>query len=285
MAKKKIDTRLAGLDASVYVARTFADSPWLHYGMWEPGERPTMPTLRHAQERYVEKLLSLFPPPPQRVLDIGGGTGEMAGLLSERGYQVEMLTPSEVQVEAARDRWGDKIVVHHSRFEDFPDTQTFDVLLFSESFQYVSMKGTMRRLAGLLNPGGVVIIADCFRTDAYKRGDLMPGGGHKYSRFIEEVEAHGLEIVSNLDVTEAVAPSMILDQQLYRDVLSPIFGQLDSGLRVSRPLLHWFLRTGFRLMTKSETRDRLQKRLEAEYRSPENFKRANTYRFVVLRPR
>ena len=107
---QRYDSRHTGLDAYVLASKTFADSPWLHYGMWEPGERVVMPNVRRAQERYVEHLLALLPPAPASVLDIGGGTGELAKLMVKKGYQIELITPSPVQAEAARGKLAPEIV-------------------------------------------------------------------------------------------------------------------------------------------------------------------------------
>ncbi|HHG90441.1 MAG TPA: class I SAM-dependent methyltransferase [Devosia sp.] len=281
---KKFDTKTEGLDAYVYMAKVFADSPWLHYGLWEPGERVVVPNVRQAQERYVEKLIGLFPPAPLAVLDVGGGTGEMAALLQSRGYEVDMLTPSSVQVEEARKKLAAERV-HHCRFEEFSGEKKFDVVLFSESFQYVPLGDSLPRLEALLNEGGIVVIADCFRNDNFRKGELVPGGGHIFSEFVRGVEVNGLEIVGDVDVTEGVAPTMQIDQQFYRGFLAPVVKQISEGLARSRPIVHWFLARGFNIFTSKDTRNRLQERFKADYRSPENFKRVNTYRFLTLRAR
>lgn len=281
---KRFDTRTEGLDAYVYMAKTFADTPWLHYGMWLPDERVTVPNLRGAQERYVEKLLTLLPASPAEIFDIGGGTGEMAAVMRDKGYGVEMLTPSSVQIEAARERLGPEVVLHHAPFEEYEGQKKFDALLFSESFQYVPLEHSLGRAKDLLNENGIVVIADCFRKDNFE-GGLVPGGGHKFSEFAAVAENYGLEIVTDMDVTEDVAPSMMIDQNFYRGFVSPMVDQLSAGLKQSKPFLHWLAALGFKLFTSKDVRYRLKERLKADYRSPENFKSVNTYRFLVLRPR
>lgn len=280
---KKFDTKTEGLDAYVYMAKTFADTPWLHYGMWEYGERIVVPNVRRAQERYVDKLLSLLPPAPARIFDIGGGTGEMAAVLIERGYDVEMLTPSAVQIAAARERLGADAILHHKRFEDYDGSGKFDILLFSESFQYVPLADSLPRFRDLLSDQGVVVIADCFRSEGYK-GGLAPGGGHPFGAFSAAVSANGFEVVTDWDVTEAVAPSMIIDQNFYRGFLAPLIDQISSGLKASRPIVHWFASAGYKLFTSADARYRMRERLKADYRSPEKFREVNTYRFLLLKP-
>lgn len=281
---KKIDTKNGGLDIYVHMAKTFADTPWLHYGMWEPDERVVMPNVRRAQERYVDKLMSIMPAAPASVLDIGGGTGAMAAYMISKGYNVEMLTPSAIQVEEARKNMDTQTAVHHTSFENFETDKRFDICLFSESFQYIPLKDSLPRIRDLLNEGGSLVIADCFRKDSYN-GELAPGSGHKISDFEAMADELGLEIVHNIDVTESVAPSMIIDQNLYRGFLAPLVDQIGTGLKNTRPILHWFLGVGYKMFTSKDARYRMQERLKADYRSPENFKSVNTYRFLVVTPR
>jgi SAM-dependent methyltransferase len=51
--------------------------------------------------RTLELLDRLLPPPPARVLDVGGGTGVYAVPLSERGYTVDLVDPIKSHVERA----------------------------------------------------------------------------------------------------------------------------------------------------------------------------------------
>ena len=278
----KLDTKTEGLDLYVHVARTFADSPWLHYGLWEPGEKPNIPQLRMAQERYVDKLLALIPPAPARLLDIGGGTGEMARVLLDKGYTVEMITPSHLQAEVAAEKLGPNARVHETKFEDFEGQGPFDICLFSESFQYVDLGRSLEKLKNILAPNGKVIIADCFRSEGYIKGERQPGGGHRYTEFLDAVEKAGFRVAADEDVTLAAAQSMAIDQNVYRGFVAPTVEQIRGLLSNKRPILYWFAKTGYNLLVPRKERENIVARLKADYRSPEVFAKANTYRFLAL---
>ncbi|SDH06697.1 class I SAM-dependent methyltransferase [Pelagibacterium luteolum] len=278
----KIDTKTEGLDLYVYVAKTFADSPWLHYGLWEPGERPNIPQLRMAQERYVDKLLSLIPPAPGRLLDIGGGTGEMAKVLLDKGYSVEMITPSHLQAEVAAEKLGPNAKVHETKFETFSGTGPFDICMFSESFQYVKLDVSLEKLKALLVPGGHVVIADCFRSEGYE-GGRQPGGGHRYTEFLTAIERHGFELVESHDVTKAAAQTMAVDQQVYRGFVAPTVEQVTALLSAKRPILFRIGSWLYKIFVPKKERQNIVERLKADYRSPEAFERVNTYRFLLLK--
>lgn len=51
--------------------------------------------------RTLELLDRVLPPPPARVLDVGGGTGVYAAPLCERGYSVHVVDPIPLHVERA----------------------------------------------------------------------------------------------------------------------------------------------------------------------------------------
>ena len=58
---------------------------------------PSLELLR--TQALLERLL---PPPPGRVLDVGGGAGVYAAWLAERGYAVDLVDPVPLHVEQAR---------------------------------------------------------------------------------------------------------------------------------------------------------------------------------------
>jgi len=278
---ERIDTRTEGLDLYVYVARTFADTPWLHYGLWEKGETPSIPRLRMAQERYVERLLGFLPPAPARVLDIGGGTGEMARVLRDRGYEVEMLTPSVLQADIAREKLGPGVPVHTTKFEDFTGSGPYDVCLFSESFQYVRVAPSLALIAHILAPEGRVVIADCFRSEGYPGGRAV-GGGHRFPEVVEALDGAGFAIVRDEDVTEMAAGSIALDQKVYREFVAPVAERANALLAARRPALHRLASWAYAILVPARERRNIRARLKADYRSPEAFMANNTYRFLSI---
>lgn len=280
MAQNKL-RRHQDLDLFARIFRVFADTPWLHYGLWLPGETPSMPKLRAAQERYVDKLVALLPPAPASVLDIGGGTGAMAGRLRALGYEVEMLTPSEVQVGIAREELGDTVKVHHTRLEEFQTGRAFDVCLFSESFQYMPMAVSLPKAKSMLKPGGRVVVADCFRSENYKGGRQI-GGGHRFSNLGPAAAEAGFRIASDEDVTAMAAGTILLDQRVYREVIAPIVAEVGQSIRVRSSLVHWLIGSLYRLFVRRPERERIADRLKAEHRTPERFIEMNTYRFLLL---
>jgi len=280
MAQKQ-PRRHEDLDLFARIFKVFADTPWLHYGLWLPDETPSMPKLREAQERYVEKLVALLPPAPASVLDIGGGTGAMAGRLHSLGYQVEMLTPSEVQVGIAREELGDAVTVHLSRLEEFSTERKFDVCLFSESFQYMPVSVSLPKVKSMLKPGGIVVIADCFRSENY-RGGRQIGGGHRFTDLPPRAEEEGFRITSDEDVTAMAAGTILLDQRVYQEVISPIVADAGRSIKSRNGFLHWLIGAVYRLFVKKAERERIADRLKAEHRTPERFMEMNTYRFLRL---
>jgi 2-polyprenyl-3-methyl-5-hydroxy-6-metoxy-1,4-benzoquinol methylase len=282
MAQNK-PRRHEDLDLFARIFKVFADTPWLHYGLWLPGETPSMPKLREAQERYVDKLVALLPHSPASVLDIGGGTGAMAGRLHALGYEVEMLTPSEVQVGIARQELGDTVKVHQCRLEEFSTEGRFDVCLFSESLQYMPMAVSLPKAKAMLKPGGRVVIADCFRSDNYKGGRQI-GGGHRFADLAPAAAAAGFRITSDEDVTAMAAGTILLDRRVYREVVAPIVTELGGAIRARSAPLHWLIGRLYRLFVKPAERERIADRLQAEHRTPERFMEMNTYRFLVLEP-
>jgi len=66
-----------------------------------PGGRPSLEFVRS-----MELLDRLLPPPPARLLDVGGGPGTYAAPLARRGYRVHLVDPVQLHVEQARQAAG-----------------------------------------------------------------------------------------------------------------------------------------------------------------------------------
>ncbi len=74
-----------------------------HYGLGEERDRlgadSDVPSLELVRTR--ELLERFLPPPPARVLDVGGGAGAYSAWLAARGYSVHLIDPVPLHVEQA----------------------------------------------------------------------------------------------------------------------------------------------------------------------------------------
>ena len=124
----------------------------------------------------------------KRILDVGCGAGGVASELLARGYQVEGVSPSPLLSEAAQQQAGSDFKIHSGRFEDvqFAQDDKFDLVMFSESFQYIDLNRVFENAGKRLNPGGHILICDFFKTKAPGRSVI--GGGHPIDKFRAALE-------------------------------------------------------------------------------------------------
>jgi ubiquinone/menaquinone biosynthesis C-methylase UbiE len=79
--------------------------------------------------RTMEILTRYLPPPPARILDVGGGPGHYALALGEAGYEVELIDAVELHVQQAKSSGVERASVGDARQLEFPDGSFDSVLL------------------------------------------------------------------------------------------------------------------------------------------------------------
>jgi len=281
MKKDKIDTRAIGLDVSLTFSKWLTGTENLHYGDWT-GLDVCAANAGHAMEAYSDRLFSYLPDRPCRILDIGGGAGVTAGKLLALGHQVEIVIPSAFLAERCRAN-APGAVVHEMMFEGFESDSTFDVCLFSESFQYIPLAEGIPKCLTLLAPGGRIVIADCFRREGFKKDPLHAtvGGGHRIAAFREAVVQQDLTVLAEEDITQAVAPSIDIEQGFY-NVFGRAISRIDQELVVKRPKTRWLVNRALRLVMNDRKRTRLAQRLMEQRRNSDSFIANNTYIMTAL---
>lgn len=273
---KKIDTRAIGLDSGLKFIHWLTGAENLHYGLWD-GLDLSAGNLRAAQDAYTDKLFGYLPNGPLRILDIGGGAGETAAKLISRGHTVEIVVPSTLLADRCRAN-APSATVHQCKFEDFVTEEKFDLCLFSESFQYIRLDTGLAKAMSFLNENGEILIADCFRSAAFKgtgKGGIT-GGGHPIKAFRAELEKHPLTIHAEEEITPSVAPSIDLEQQLF-NVIGHSVTRIDAELAGKRPRLRWTLHRVLALLLNKRKRFRLNQRLNGQARNSETFIKFNHY--------
>lgn len=277
-----LDTRAIGLDVGLGFVRWLTGAENLHYGLWT-GLDVSAGNLGAAQAAYTDKLFGLLPPGRLRILDIGGGAGETARKLIALGHAVDIVVPSALLAARCRAN-APEARVHEMTFEAFDSTDRFDLCLFSESFQYIPLDVALPKALGLLDPGGHVLIADCFRSETFAPDGKVriAGGGHRIASFREAVDALPVEVLHDEDITDAVAPSIDLEQALFH-VVGHAITRVDEELAAKRPKTRWLLVRALRTFVSDRRRRRLDHRLRGNERTAEVFRANNRYLMVKLR--
>lgn len=263
----------------------------LHYGLWDDGLSPTLANLPLAQRRYTELLLAALrelAPPPLRALDVGCGGGAFLAELLSLGHDAEGVSPALELTRLARERLAraghGEVRLFECPFEDFPSAERarhYDVLIFSESFQYIPLPAALERAEEIARPGGYLLICDFFRSAAHGDGgpgDGTFGGGHPIAAFYEAMARSRFTIVRDQDITARIAPTLVIADDILMRHLLPAAQTLVRHLAEHRP---WLFRA-LRLVGRRKV-DKVRRKYLSGHRTPETFARYKTYRLITAR--
>ena len=207
----------------------------LHYGLWD-GENPTLENLRTAQDRYLERLLAEIPAGVRTVLDVGCGVGTTSRVLRDRGYEVEGLSPDPIQCGHFEERVGRPI--HLGRFQEFVSAHPFDLVLMSESAQYIWIDELFDAVRRNVDAGWL-LVGDYFVVGPEPvRHDRS---GHRLDEFLARAHASGFELELQEDITERVLPTLDLARSWYDELMMPTLAIVRDAVEARRP---WLIRLG-----------------------------------------
>ena len=279
-----LDTKALGLEVSLAVAKFVTGKENMHYGVWDNLD-PCLENLGKAQEQYTKLLFKYLPKKKKlKILDIGGGAGETAKKLTSLGHSVTIIVPSDILSKRCLENTKNKAEVHNIRFEDYEPkkNQTFDLCLFSESFQYIPAKIALKKAKGLLNKGGQILVADCFRSDVkHNSHKRRPGGGHPLSEMLKLIKDIDLNIISKKEITKSVAPSLDIEQKFY-NVVGVGIDKVQQGLVASHPWKMKLFSLVYKTIVNQKKRRRLHDRIYGNIRNSDNFIKFNHYMIFQL---
>ena len=181
----------------------------------------------------------------KRVLDAGCGTGHTSLKLIERGYVVTALTPDSYQAALCRRRLDGAAgvaEVAEVRLEDFSPERPYDLVLLSESSQYIKQRRLFPAILRCLEPGGYALIADYFRKERrrfYRHCQVD-------EEFVREADRAGMKLMQEIDVTSRAAPTLEFARKLFDRYGKPFLAATRDAAREHAPVLSRVLPLVFR---------------------------------------
>jgi len=225
MSKKKknykVDSKEVGLELGLLIYKFFLKTEYLHYGYFKDGLEADVANLKKAQENYAQLIFSHIPEGTKTILDVGCGSGKTAEQLVEKGYEVDCVSPGQILTAYARKLLGNKVEFFQCKFEDIKTDKKYDLVLFSESFQYIPMDKSIPGALELLKPEGYIIASDFFRTDPEGKSKL--GGGHDYQQWLKLRESFPVKTLVEKDITAETSLTIDIVNQLNKEVIKPVW--------------------------------------------------------------
>ena len=274
--KDKIKSNIIGLDMGLAIGRFFMNTEDLHFGYWPDGEKPTAQNFAWAQENHSRLILDKIPDGAKRILDVGSGSGNLAKKLLNEGYKVDCVIPSEYLAKAIKEKLDERGRIHICKFEDFNCQERFDVIIFSESFQYVNMDAALQKVEKMLGTSGHLLISDFFRLDVPEKS--LMGGGHSWAVFKEATGNTKLTQISDEDITDGTAPTVDFLNQFCQEVLKPVGEMTGQYMLSNYPKVTRFLMWKFKGRL-----DKINRRYLRGDVNGESFKKFKTYRLLLYK--
>jgi MPBQ/MSBQ methyltransferase len=200
---------------------------YLHYGYFEPNTPHTLDGLKEAQQMYTDKILSHFPKDAKNILDVGCGAGGNAKTMISKGYNVTCIDPDPYLLNRTATQTNNKVRTIQGLYENVTEVQpeTMDLILMSESCQYISPIDGWNLHKKHVRVGGYVMAVDFFKIRDIDK-PFISKSGHELNSFIEYAEKSGFKLILKEDITPQTAPTMDLYQSLITNKIFPVFEAL-----------------------------------------------------------
>jgi len=231
--KRKVDFKEIGLDMGLILAKQLYNTEYLHYGYWTEGLDVQSANILKAQENYADLIVSHIPRETKSILDVGCGAGKFAQKLLDLDYIVDCVSPSPNLTRHVRRILGNRSKIFECGFEEVETDNKYDLVLFSESFQYIPMEEAISQSMKFLNQNGHILICDFFRKKVDGKSPI--GGGHDIDDFYQVMDRHPVKLLQDIDITDETAPSLDIMNDLLTNTINPIFNLFAYAMRTNYP--------------------------------------------------
>ncbi len=272
----KLKSKIIGLDMGLAFGKFFLGTEDLHFGYWPDDEKPTAQNFVYAQEKHSRLIMDAIPEGVKKILDVGSGSGSLALKLLDAGYSVDCVIPSKYLAEAVKEKLNGQGKTYICKFEDLDCDENYDIIIFSESFQYVNVSTSLDKVEKILNPFGHLLICDFFRRDLPEKSPM--GGGHSWTAFNKNMGKTNLRLISDKDITDGTAPTVDFLDQFCQEVLKPVGTMTGEYMLSNYPKITRILRWKFKSRL-----DKINNRYLSGNVDGKSFKKFKTYRLLLYK--
>lgn len=274
--KKKLDSKEIGLDIGLIVGKHLFQTEHLHYGYWTKDLEVNIQNMPRAQENYSDFVISQIPDGIKAILDVGAGVGKFAEKLINKDYQVDCVSPSPLLTKRAYELLGDRSHIFECKYENLQTEKRYDLVLFSESFQYVNLVKALENSLKFLNKNGYILISDFFKTEDDSK--CVIGGGHRLLTFLNLISQYPYKLIKDIDITKKTAPTLTIVNDFLADAGLPIWILVTDYLNNKYPLLARLLQWKYRKRI-----EKINRKYFSGARNAENFEIYKSYRLFLYK--
>lgn len=274
--EKKISPNEVGLEIGLVLSKFFFKTEHLHFGYWPDDLEITIDNLKKSQDYHSKKIIEAIPDNVNTILDVGSGSGGLAEKLINNNYKVDCVSPSNYLSDAIAGKLKDNVKIHRTTFEKLKIEKSFDLVLFSESFQYVNIEKSLDKVPSLLNKNGRLLICDFFRQPG--TGTKPLGGGHNWNVFQDNLKNHSFTNLIDIDITKETSRTYDLINKLIKDVAVPVRELSSNYLSSQYPRGMKFLKWYF-----DKKINRINRIYFSGNMTGEMFNKLKTYRILLYK--
>ena len=167
------------------------------------------------------------------------------------------------------------MTIFECRYEDLKTDRKYDLVLCSESFQYLHLEAALEETLARLNPSGHLLICDFFTIPADTKSPIS--GGHRLENFYQVLGGYPLQILLDQDITKETAPSLDLMDSLLREVIQPIWNAVAYYTRSNAAWLAWGVSKIYRKKI-----EKIHRKYFSGGTSGASFSKHKSYRLMLL---